>query len=158
MTVLERSIDLDAPIDRVWSIVGDITVAAACVPGLAVGQEIDARTHEAAMTVSAGLVPLRYGGQLTVTRIDEDRHAVHLDFNGVAPGGLTLGVQISVAATSRLDTSSRLAIVNRISLDAFTTLFAGPMVNLMGGQLLDGFSRRLAQLIIAPTEAEARER
>lgn len=149
MTHVSRSIDIAASLERVWPVVGDVRVAAECLPGLTVGSARDARTFEAALTVPVGLLTVRYAGALQIDAVDAQRRSVRFRVRGVAPGGLTLAVGVAVGVMARDVTSSRLTVANDITLDLLTSLMAGAMVGQVGTVLLDGFARNVRALFDA---------
>lgn len=72
--ILDQSLVVAAPVDRVWAFMMDIPAISRCVPGLEAFQAIDEDTYEGALKVKVGPVAVRLQGRVVV--VERDRVAL----------------------------------------------------------------------------------
>ena len=99
---IENTVEVDAPLDRVWALVNDIPRVAPCMPGAALTGVLDDDTYEGTVAVKLGPLRMSYKGKVVVEGVDEANHSARL----AATGKDTKG-----AGTARASVETRLEAV-----------------------------------------------
>jgi carbon monoxide dehydrogenase subunit G len=99
---IENTVEVDAPLDRVWALVNDIPRVAPCMPGAALTGVHDDDTYEGTVAVKLGPLRMSYKGKVVVEGVDEANHSARL----AATGKDTKG-----AGTARASVETRMEAV-----------------------------------------------
>jgi carbon monoxide dehydrogenase subunit G len=99
---IENTVEVDAPLDRVWALVNDIPRVAPCMPGAAL-TGVHEDTYEGTVAVKLGPLRMSYKGKVVVEGVDEANHSARL----AATGKDTKG-----AGTARASVETRLEAVD----------------------------------------------
>ena len=78
---IENTVEVDAPLDRVWALVNDIPRVAPCMPGAALTGVHD-DTYEGTVAVKLGPLRMSYKGKVVVEGVDEANHSARLAATG----------------------------------------------------------------------------
>ena len=99
---IENTVEVDAPLDRVWALVNDIPRVAPCMPGAALtGVQDD--TYEGTVAVKLGPLRMSYKGKVVVEGVDEANHSARL---------AATGKDVKGAGTARASVETRLEAVD----------------------------------------------
>src|SRR6266540_2858220 len=63
---IEQTVEVDAPLDRVWALVNDVPRVAPCMLGATFTKVVDERTYEGTVRVKLGLINLFYKGTVVL--------------------------------------------------------------------------------------------
>ena len=69
---VEKKFVIEAPREEVWAFLTDPSRVAGCLPGAAITEQVDERTHAGTIAVKVGPVSARYKGTVRFERLDED--------------------------------------------------------------------------------------
>lgn len=97
--LIESSIDVAQPIDKVWAFCQDIPQVAACLPGAELTDEIGPDEYAGRVAISMGPVKMQFAGTAQVTKRDEANKTIVVDAagsdeKGQAQANLGLTVQL----------------------------------------------------------------
>src|ERR671936_143635 len=89
---LENTVEVDAPLDRVWALVNDIPRVAPCMPGASLTGAVDEKTYDGTVEVKLGPLRMSYKGRVVVEQVDDANHSARLaasgrDVKGAGNGG-----------------------------------------------------------------------
>ena len=117
---IENTVEVDAPLDRVWALVNDIPRVAPCMPGAALtGVGDDGTTYEGTVAVKLGPLRMSYKGKVTVEDIDEANHSARLAASGKdTKGGGTARASVETRLEAAGDTRTRLQVTSDVQLTA----------------------------------------
>ncbi|HEY4728199.1 MAG TPA: SRPBCC family protein, partial [Actinomycetes bacterium] len=79
---IENTVEVDAPLDRVWALVNDIPRVAPCMPGAALTGVLDDTTYEGTVAVKLGPLRMSYKGKVVIEEVDEANHSARLAASG----------------------------------------------------------------------------
>jgi uncharacterized protein len=79
---IENTVEVDAPLERVWALVNDIPRVAPCMPGAALTGVLDDDTYEGTVAVKLGPLRMSYKGKVVVEGVDEANHSARLAATG----------------------------------------------------------------------------
>jgi uncharacterized protein len=149
---IENTVEVDAPLDRVWALVNDIPRVAPCMPGAALTGALDDKTYEGTVAVKLGPLRMSYKGKVTVDEIDDDAHSAHLTASGKdTKGAGTAKASVETRLEPASDTRTRLHVTSDVQLTGKVASFGrGGAINDVATRLFGQF----ADCLRATLEAE----
>jgi uncharacterized protein len=150
---IENTVEVDAPLDRVWALVNDIPRVAPCMPGAALTGVLDDRTYEGTVAVKLGPLRMSYKGKVTVEDVDEANHSARLAASGRdTKGAGTAKASVETRLESAGDTRTRLHVTSDVQLTGKVASFGrGGAINDVATRLFGQF----ADCLRATLEAES---
>jgi carbon monoxide dehydrogenase subunit G len=77
--ILDQTVEVAAPVDRVWEFMMDIPAVSRCVPGVESFSAIDEDTYEGALKVKVGPIGVKLQGRVVVAERDREALRSRLD-------------------------------------------------------------------------------
>jgi uncharacterized protein len=156
---IENTVEVDAPLDRVWALVNDIPRVAPCMPGAALtGVLDDGTTYEGTVAVKLGPLRMSYKGKVTVEEVDEANHSARLaasgkDIKGAGTARASVQTRLEAADATR----TRLHVASDVQLTGKVASFGrGGAINDVATRLFGQFADCLrATLEAEPAAPEA---
>jgi uncharacterized protein len=154
---IENTVEVDAPLDRVWALVNDIPRVAPCMPGAALTGVVDDQTYEGTVAVKLGPLRMSYKGKVTVDEIDDAGHSARLTASGKdTKGAGTAKASVETRLEPASDTRTRLHVTSDVQLTGKVASFGrGGAINDVATRLFGQFADCLrATLEAEPATAE----
>ena len=132
--IIEDSFEVDAPVERVWTLLKDIPRVAGCIPGAAITEVVDARTYRAQVAVKIGPANVAYNATILVDALDESAHRAQFTIKGDeirGRGGVSAGMISEV-----LPVDGR----SHVTLRADAKISG--VVATVGGRLIEGVAKK----------------
>jgi uncharacterized protein len=150
---IENTVEVDAPLDRVWALVNDIPRVAPCMPGAALTGVVDDQTYEGTVAVKLGPLRMSYKGKVSVEEIDEANHSARLTASGRdTKGAGTARATVQTRLEPASDTHTRLRVSSDVQLTGKVASFGrGGAINDVATRLFGQF----ADCLRATLEAES---
>jgi carbon monoxide dehydrogenase subunit G len=155
---IENTLEVDAPLDRVWALVNDIPRVAPCMPGAALTGVLDDKTYEGTVAVKLGPLRMSYKGKVTVDEVDEANHSARLTASGRdVKGSGTAKANVETRLEPAGDTRTRLKVTSDVQLTGKVASFGrGGAINDVATRLFGQFADCLRDTLEAgPGAAEA---
>ena len=149
---IENTVEVDAPLDRVWALVNDIPRVAPCMPGAALtGGGGD--TYEGTVAVKLGPLRMSYKGKVTIDEVDDANHSARLTASGKdTKGAGTARATVETRLEPAGETHTRLHVTSDVQLTGKVASFGrGGAINDVATRLFGQF----ADCLRATLEAEA---
>jgi uncharacterized protein len=148
---IENTVEVDAPLDRVWALVNDIPRVAPCMPGAALTGVHD-DTYEGTVAVKLGPLRMTYKGKVTVEDVDEANHSARLAASGKdTKGGGTARASVQTRLEPAGEARTRLLVTSDVQLTGRVASFGrGGAINDVATRLFGQF----ADCLRATLEAE----
>jgi uncharacterized protein len=154
---IENTVEVDAPLDRVWALVNDIPRVAPCMPGAALTGVLDDKTYEGTVAVKLGPLRMSYKGKVVVEEVDEANHSARLAASGRdTKGAGTARASVTTRLEPAGDTHTRLQVTSDVQLTGKVASFGrGGAINDVATRLFGQFADCLrATLEGEPAAAE----
>ena len=150
---IENTVEVDAPLDRVWALVNDIPRVAPCMPGAALTGVHDDDTYEGTVAVKLGPLRMSYKGKVVVEGVDEANHSARLAATGKdVKGAGTAKASVETRLEAVGDNHTRLHVTSDVQLTGKVASFGrGGAINDVATRLFGQF----ADCLRATLEAEA---
>ena len=155
---IENTVEVDAPLDRVWALVNDIPRVAPCMPGGALTGVLDDKTYEGTVAVKLGPLRMSYKGKVVVEEVDEANHRARLGASGRdTKGAGTARASVETRLEPAGDHHTRLHVTSDVQLTGKVASFGrGGAINDVATRLFGQFADCLrATLEAEPSAAEA---
>jgi uncharacterized protein len=139
---IENTVEVDAPLDRVWALVNDIPRVAPCMPGAALTGALDDKTYEGTVAVKLGPLRMSYKGKVTVDEIDDAAHSARLTASGKdTKGAGTAKASVETRLEPASDTRTRLHVTSDVQLTGKVASFGrGGAINDVATRLFGQFA------------------
>jgi carbon monoxide dehydrogenase subunit G len=149
---IENTVEVDAPLDRVWALVNDIPRVAPCMPGAVLTGVGDDDTYEGTVAVKLGPLRMSYKGKVTVEDVDEANHSARLAASGRdTKGAGTARASVVTRLEAGGDNHTRLHVTSDVQLTGKVASFGrGGAINDVATRLFGQF----ADCLRATLEAE----
>jgi carbon monoxide dehydrogenase subunit G len=75
---IEKSFQVQEPVEKVWEFLSDPRKVVTCVPGAQITEEVDERTYKGAISVKVGPSVTDYKGEVQIVRLDAQAHEIEI--------------------------------------------------------------------------------
>jgi uncharacterized protein len=139
---IENTVEVDAPLDRVWALVNDIPRVAPCMPGAALTGVLDDKAYEGTVAVKLGPLRMSYKGRVTVDEVDDAAHSARLTASGKdTKGAGTAKASVETRLEPASDTRTRLHVTSDVQLTGKVASFGrGGAINDVATRLFGQFA------------------
>ncbi|HZA83221.1 MAG TPA: SRPBCC family protein, partial [Actinomycetes bacterium] len=139
---IENTVEVDAPLDRVWALVNDLPRVAPCMPGAALTGVVDDQTYEGTVAVKLGPLRMSYKGKVVVEEVDEASHSARLAASGRdTKGAGTAKASVVTRLEPAGDTRTRLLVTSDVQLTGKVASFGrGGAINDVATRLFGQFA------------------
>jgi uncharacterized protein len=156
---IENTVEVDAPLDRVWALVNDIPRVAPCMPGAALTGVHD-DTYEGTVAVKLGPLRMSYKGKVVIEGVDEANHSARLAASGRdTKGAGTARASVETRLEAVDPTRTRLHVTSDVQLTGKVASFGrGGAINDVASRLFGQFAdclRATLESEPAPPQAAA---
>ena len=150
---IENTVEVYAPLERVWALVNDIPRVAPCMPGAALTGVGDDGTYEGTVAVKLGPLRMSYKGKVTVDEVDDASHSARLTASGKdTKGAGTARATVETRLEPGGETHTRLHVTSDVQLTGKVASFGrGGAINDVATRLFGQF----ADCLRATLESEA---
>jgi uncharacterized protein len=154
---IENTVEVDAPLDRVWALVNDIPRVAPCMPGAALTGVLDDKTYEGTVAVKLGPLRMSYKGKVVVEEVDEANHSARLAASGRdTKGAGTARASVETRLEPAGDSHTRLHVTSDVQLTGKVASFGrGGAINDVATRLFGQFADCLRATLEAEPSPEA---
>jgi carbon monoxide dehydrogenase subunit G len=161
---LERTYPVTAPADAAWVVLSDIESVAACMPGAAITERIDATHFKGTVSVKFGPASMSFRGEVELVESDAATRRIRLAGKGVdSTGSSGASLDLTAHLESAEAGQSRLVGKSEVSVSGKAAAFGGRMMTSVADQVLKQFAANFGQAAQAhnqnqpPKEAQAVE-
>ena len=75
---IEKTFQVQEPIEKVWALLSDPRKVVTCVPGAQITEQVDEKTYKGAISVKVGPSVTDYKGEVQVVRSDAQAHEIEI--------------------------------------------------------------------------------
>jgi uncharacterized protein len=159
---IEQSVEVDAPLDKVWALVNDVPRVAPCMPGATLTKVVDERTYEGTVTVKLGPIRMAYKGTVVLEEVDEANHSARMAASArETKGAGTARATVETRLEADGETRTRMHVVSDLQLTGKVASFGRGAIADVANRLFGQFAACLRDSLSgqeADTEAPAGER
>jgi carbon monoxide dehydrogenase subunit G len=139
---IENTVEVDAPLERVWALVNDIPRVAPCMPGAALTGVGDDNTYEGTVAVKLGPLRMSYKGKVSIEEVDDANHSARLTASGKdTKGAGTARATVETRLEPAGETHTRLHVTSDVQLTGKVASFGrGGAINDVATRLFGQFA------------------
>jgi carbon monoxide dehydrogenase subunit G len=154
---IEQTVEVEAPLDRVWALINDVPRVAPCMPGAELTEVVDERTFAGTVKVKLGPINLSYKGTVVLEAVDEAAHSARLKANGRdVRGGGTAKATVDTRLEAVSDHQTRMSVETDLHLTGRVASFGRGAVQDVSAKLFGQFADCLRDTLeAAPAAATA---
>ena len=155
---LDKRYPLQASLAQAWTVLSDIHAVAACMPGAALTEQIDATHYKGTVRTKIGPAAMQFGGDIEVLALDPARQSIQLLGKGADKSGSSASMDLS-AHLEAGDTPGSAVLVGQATvvvngkLAQFGSRLLVPVSDAMLAQFADNFRAAAAAVPLSAAEA-----
>jgi len=153
---IKETLQVDAPIERVWDFVVDPQRVVTCMPGAALDEVVDDKTFLGTVKVKLGAITTRYKGRVEFAEVDAQARSIRMVAEGRETGGGTAKGTIDLRVNQLPDGPVELAIEAGIDLTGRVMQVGRGMIQGVSHQLFKQFAASAKEILEAEDEAAER--
>ncbi len=153
---ITKTFSVKAPPAAVWAFLTDPHRVARCLPGAALGEQLDDKTYTGTMTVKVGPVSSSYKGKVIFERLDPSTRTAEIRASGQdvrGKGGADLHLTSSVRDAGGGQTE--VTAVSQVNITGLLAQMGRGMVQDVSDQIFQMFSERMRSELESPAAAAA---
>ena len=148
-----ETLQVDAPIDRVWEFVNDPRKVVTCMPGAGLDEVVDERTFLGTVKIKVGAITASYKGRVVFTEVDAQARALEVAAEGRETGGGTARGTISIRLNSLEEGPTEFVTEASVDLTGRIMQVGRGMIQGVSRQLFKQFAASAKELLEAQGEA-----
>ncbi|MCY4599860.1 MAG: SRPBCC family protein [Acidobacteria bacterium] len=153
---IEQRFVINAARPDVWAFLTDPSRVAGCLPGAAITEQVDERTHSGTIAVKVGPISARYKGKVRFERLDEEEGVAEIAAAGQdvrGKGGADLRMTSRVAARGPSETE--VTVASTVNVTGILAQFGRGMIQDLSDQMFRQFTDAMRAALEPPPAAGA---
>src|ERR1700676_1073454 len=157
---IEKTFQVDEPVEKVWSLLSDPRGVAICVPGAKLTEQVDEKTYRGTITVKVGPSTTDYKGELQIVRLDQDNHEIEIIGKGQdVKGRGSASMEMTGKARALESGGTEVTSVSEVNVVGILAQMGARVIqevsNLIFAQFIKNFQAQLRNSDVA-TQGEAK--
>jgi carbon monoxide dehydrogenase subunit G len=150
---IKETLQVEAPIERVWDFVVDPQRVVTCMPGAALDEVVDDKTFLGTVKVKLGAITTKYKGRVEFANVDAQAHSIQMVAEGRETGGGTAKGTIDMRVNELPEGPVELVIEAGIDLTGRVMQVGRGMIQGVSHQLFKQFAASAKEILEAEDEA-----
>jgi uncharacterized protein len=141
---IEKSFQIQEPLESVWAFLSDPRKVANCVPGAQVTEQIDEHTYKGLIKVQVGPSVTDYKGQAHIERLDHDSHEIEMVGKGQDVRGKgSASMKMTGSVRSLPQGGSEVVTVSEINVVGLLAQLGARMIHEVSNKMFEQFTVNL---------------
>ena len=137
--VIEKSFEIEEPIDKVWANLRNPMEVASCVPGAAITQKIDDTHFKGEVTLKFGPIKAQFDGDIEVVELDNSAYRIVMGGKGLDSKGKGSADMIMNGDLQSSDKGTNVNFEMTVNIVGTIAQFGSRLINDVSDQLLKQF-------------------
>ncbi len=137
--IIEKSFEIEEPIEKVWVNLSSPMEIASCVPGAAITQQVDDTHYKGEVTLKFGPVKARYDGEIEMVKLDNPAYKMALSGKGLDSKGKGSADMKMNGDLVQSDNGTKVNFKMTITIVGAIAQFGSRLINDVSDQLLNQF-------------------
>jgi hypothetical protein len=150
---IKETLQVGAPIGRVWDFVVDPQRVVTCMPGAALDEVVDDRNFLGTVKVKLGAITTKYKGKVKFAEVDEQTRTIRMVAEGRETGGGTAKGTIEIRLNTLPEGPVELVTEANIDLTGRVMQVGRGMIQGVSHQLFKQFAASAKEILEAEDEA-----
>ena len=137
--VIEKSFEIEEPIDKVWANLSNPMEVASCVPGAAITQKIDDTHFKGEVTLKFGPIKAQFEGDIEMVELDSSAYRMVMSGKGLDSKGKGSADMIMNGDLQSSDVGTNVNFKMTVTIVGTIAQFGSRLINNVSDQLLKQF-------------------
>jgi carbon monoxide dehydrogenase subunit G len=143
---IEKSFQVQEPLERVWKFLSDPLKVAKCVPGAQITEAVDDRTYKGLIRVQVGPSITDYKGQVRIERLDAEAHEIEMVGKGQDVRGKgSASMKMTGKVRSLPEGASEVVTVSEVNVVGLLAQLGARMINEVSNKMFEQFTINLVR-------------
>jgi uncharacterized protein len=147
---IEKTFQVQEPLEKVWSFLSDPRKVASCVPGAQITEQVDDKTYKGTISVKVGPSVTDYRGEVQIVRLDTQNHEIEIlgkgqDVRGRGSASMKMTGKLRALTEGGTEVTSISELTVVGILAQMGSRVIGEVSNIMFGEFTKNFQARLLQ-------------
>lgn len=138
-TNVEKSFDIEQPIEKVWGLLSDPTQVVVCVPGASITEKVDDQNYKGKVSLKFGPVKASYDGAIEMQELDHDNKKMVLKGKGLDSKGKGSAELVMNGVLSETESGTSASFVMDITITGKLAQFGARLINEVNDHLFKQF-------------------
>src|SRR6202047_1792859 len=139
---IEKTFQVQEPLETVWIFISDPKKVASCLPGAQITEAVDERTFKGVIKVQVGPSVTDYKGQVHIERLDDQQHEIELVGKGQDLRGKgSASMKMTGKVRSLPDGSTEVASVSEVNVVGLLAQLGARMINEVSNKMFEEFTK-----------------
>ena len=144
---IDEAFDVDAPLERVWTVLKDVPRVATCIPNASITGVVDEHTYRAAVSMKVGPVAVSYKATIVVESFDDATHTARMRVQGDELRGRG-GVKANIVSHAvERDGGTHVTLHTEAQISGIVATVGGRLIAGVAGKTVAEFAANLAKLV-----------
>lgn len=145
---INKTFQINEPIDRVWDFLSDPHQLVTCVPGASLTEQVDDRNYKGEVTLKFGPIKAKYAGAITFEELDIESRTMKMKGKGLDSKGkgsadmIMNGALKEIEGGTEVDYSMEVVIIGMLA--QFGSRLITDVTNSIFDQFIGNFKAKLA--------------
>jgi carbon monoxide dehydrogenase subunit G len=141
---IEKTFQIEEPLERVWKFISDPRKVANCLPGAQITETVDESTFKGLIKVQVGPSVTDYKGQVRIERLDEQNHEIEIVGKGQDVRGKgSASMKMTGKVQSLPDGSTEVASVAEVNVVGLLAQMGARMIQEVSNKMFAEFTSNL---------------
>lgn len=150
---IKETLQVDAPIERVWAFVIDPERVVTCLPGASLEEVVDDRNFLGTVKVKVGAITTKYKGKILFNEVDPQARTLQMIAEGRETGGGTAKGTIDIRVNALPEGPIELVTEASVDLTGRVMQVGRGMIQGVSHQLFKQFAASAKEILEAEDEA-----
>jgi uncharacterized protein len=153
---IEKTFQVNEPVETVWSFLSDPAKVATCVPGAQITEKIDEKTYKGSISVKVGPSVTDYKGEVQIVRLDPQNHEIEIlgkgqDVRGRGSASMTMTGKLAVLDGGATQVTS----ISEVNVVGILAQMGSRVITEVSNIMFEKFSKNFQALLQQPTDHPA---
>jgi carbon monoxide dehydrogenase subunit G len=144
---IEKTFQVQEPVEKVWAFLSDPRKVAACVPGAQITEQVDDRNYKGAISVKVGPSVTDYKGEVQIVRLDPAAHEIEILGKGQDVRGRGSASMKMTGKLRALDSGTEVVSVSELNVVGILAQMGGRVINEVSNIMFEQFSNCFRQTL-----------
>ncbi|HKF21714.1 MAG TPA: SRPBCC family protein [Candidatus Angelobacter sp.] len=142
---VEKTFQVQQPVERVWAFLSDPRRVATCVPGAQITEQVDDRNYKGAISVKVGPSVTDYRGTVEIVRLDPDAHEIEILGKGQDVRGKGSASMKMTGTLRALENGTEVVSVSELNVVGILAQMGARVINEVSNIMFEQFAECFRQ-------------
>jgi carbon monoxide dehydrogenase subunit G len=145
---IEKTFQVNEPIEKVWSLLSDPAKVASCVPGAQITEKVDDKTYKGSISVKVGPSLTDYKGEVQILRLDPQNHEIEIQGKGQDVRGRGSASMTMTGKLAALDSgATQVTSISEVNVIGILAQMGSRVITEVSNIMFDKFSQNFQALL-----------